>query len=404
MLTSQSKLNHFFASFLVSMILKGIRIDLQFFDELNLRKKRLVKFLRDNQFDAAVFLKEEIEAVNGDFIYFGGAETSGEYAAIVIDSQENSYAIVHEYAFERVAKSGLYSHVYEIRQSVDQIILVLKRLTEEKISGKKRLAFDFGTISANTLDLIQSKGIGVKNSGLTEFVYFQRSLKSRFELDEMEKAVSIAKNCFERTIGSLKEGQRPVDISKLLAKNLIEEGTLPSFEIDVRLRRNLKEKEVEKLRRGDLVLFDFGARLPSMYPSDVGRTIPFGRASRATKNFMSDVVEIKREGIKRIESGISGNNVRAEIDHLIEEYGYVSTHRPGHQIGINVHDPYGPHLSYGTENAGRLNEGNVVTWEPGIGFKETLGPKNRFGMAHMEDMVLVGGNSRVLGDFDLEYW
>jgi Xaa-Pro aminopeptidase len=377
---------------------------LEFFDDLTLRKKRLAKFLRRNQLEAAVFLKEEIEAVNGDFVYFGGGVTSGEYAAIVVDPEENSYAIVHEYSFERAAESGLYDQVYEIRQSIDQLVLALRRLMKEKLPGKKGFAFDFATISANTLDLIQGKIPGVKNSGLTEFVFSQRSLKSRFELDEMERAVGIAKSCFERTIESLKEGQRLADISKLLSKNLIEENTLPSFEIDVRLRRDMKEKEVEKLRKGDLVLFDFGARLPSMYLSDVGRTIPFQRASSATRDFMSDVVSIKKEGIKRIRSGTNGNNTRADIDRLIEEHGYVSTHRPGHQIGINVHEPYGPHLAFGSENAGRLKEGNVVTWEPGIGFKETQGPKNRFGMAHMEDMVLVGKDSRALGDFDLEYW
>ena len=377
---------------------------MKFEDELVLRKKRLAEFLRDSQFDAAVFLKEEIEMVNGDFIYYGGAQTSSEYAAIIIDSAENSYAVAHEYSFERVAKSGLYDRAYEIRQSIEQMILAVKRVMQEKISGKKRLAFDFGAVTSNTMDLIRGSGIETENNGLTEFVYSQRSLKSRFELDEMERAIGVAKRSFEKTIDSLKEGLKIVDISKALSKNLIDEETLPSFDIDVRLRRDLKEEEVNGLQKGDLVLFDFGARLPSMYLSDVGRTIPFGRASKATKDFMRDVVEIKKEGVKRIKSGTSGNTTRKLIDHLIEEHGYVSTHRPGHQIGINVHDPYGPHLAYGTENAGKLRTGNVVTWEPGVGFKETLGPKNRFGMAHMEDMVLVGLNSQMLGDFDLEYW
>ena len=376
---------------------------MKFEDELILRKKRLAEFLRDSQFDAAIFLKEEIEMVNGDFIYYGGAQTSDEYAAIIIDSSENSYAVAHEYSFERV-RSGLYDHVYEVRQSIEQMILAIKRVMLEKLSGKRRLAFDFSAVTASTLDLIRRSRIDARNNGLTEFVYSQRSLKSRFELDEMEKAIGIAKRSFERTVDSLKEGLRIVDISKVLGKNLIDEEAQPSFEIDVKLRRDLKEEEVNRLQKGDLVLFDFGARLPSMYLSDVGRTIPFGGASKATKDFMRDVVEIKKEGVKRIKSGASGNTTRRLIDRLIEEYGYVSTHRPGHQIGINVHDPYGPHLAYGTENAGKLRTGNVVTWEPGVGFKETLGPKNRFGMAHMEDMVLVGLNSQMLGDFDLEYW
>ena len=66
-------------------------------------------------------------------------------------------------------------------------------------------------------------------------------------------------------------------------------------------------------------------------------------------------------------------------------------------------NPMGPHLNYGRENSGILKEGNVVTWEPGIGMKKTKAHKNRFGMAHMEDMVLVSSNSRALGDMELEF-
>jgi Xaa-Pro aminopeptidase len=378
---------------------------LSFRKEIANRKKRLAKWLRANGFDAAIFLKEEIEFINGNFIYFGGAETSSEYSAIVIDSSENSYAIAHEYSYERVASSAIYDEVFEIRQSIDELISTLKRIIQERLSRQKQIAFDFGTTKASTLRLVEQTGVKVADDSLTSFVYSERATKSEFELEEMNAAIGIAKNALEKTLDSLKEGQSISEITKLMNQNLIGEGALiPSFETDVRLRRDLAEEEVPKLRRGDLVLFDFGARLPSMYPSDVGRTIPFGNPSKATKDFLSNVISIKKEGIKLIKAGRTGNEVRADIDHLIEEHGNVSTHRPGHQIGINVHEPYEPHLAYGKENNLKLKSGNVLTWEPGIGFKETRGSKNRFGMAHVEDMVRVSDDSRFLGNFDLQFW
>ena len=122
-------------------------------------------------------------------------------------------------------------------------------------------------------------------------------------------------------------------------------------------------------------------------------------------DFLSNVVSIKKAGLKKINAGTSGNSVREEIDSVIREHGYLSTHRPGHQIGLNVHEPYGPHLAYGKENAGKLRKGNLVTWEPGIGFPSEEQPEKRFGMAHMEDMVVVGDHdSRMLGSLPLEYW
>jgi Xaa-Pro aminopeptidase len=143
-----------------------------------------------------------------------------------------------------------------------------------------------------------------------------------------------------------------------------------------------------------------------MYPSDIGRTVPFGARSETVLDFLSNAVSIKKAGLRKINAGMSGNSVREEIDSVIQEHGYVSTHRPGHQIGLNVHEPYGPHLAYGKENASKLRKGNLVTWEPGIGFpSEEQQPKNRFGMAHMEDMVQVADrDSRMLGNFPLEYW
>jgi Xaa-Pro dipeptidase len=373
--------------------------------EISKRKKRLAKWLHDNDFRVAVFLKEELETTSGNFIYYGGAQTSGEYCSVMVDSVGNSYAIVHEYSYERVVALGMYDAVYEIRQSMHELISCLKRFAHDKLSTSERIAFDLDSTKVKTLNQIENSGIKVWDNKLTNFVYSERAFKSPYEIEEMQNAVRLAKLAFERTLGVLKEGQSTAKISKLLSQNLIEEGALaPSFEPDVRFRRGLSEMDVQNLRRGDLILFDFGARLPSMYLSDVGRTIPFGTPSKDLKDLLGDAIDIKRRGLREIRSGKSGNEIRAAIDKLIEEFGYVSTHRPGHQIGLNVHEPYEPHLAYGSENALKLASGYVVTWEPGLGLRETVGRKNRFGMVHIEDMVLVGGSSKLMGNFDLQYW
>jgi Xaa-Pro aminopeptidase len=370
--------------------------------EIASRKKKLAKWLKEDDFSAAVFLKEEIEFVNGNFLYYGGSETSDEYCAIIVDSQENSYAIAHEYSFERAKKSGLYNQVFEIRQSMEQLALLLKKLVTEKLSGAK-VAFDMGALTADTAALIRYAGVTVNdNSQLRNFVYDQRSIKSAYEIDEIEKAIDAASKALRKTVDSFKQGMTPEEISKTLVKHMVDNGGMPSFETDIRIRRGMNETEIDKLERGDLVMFDFGARLHSQYLSDVGRTIMFG-SSQATRDFMSQVYSIKREGLKKIRSGISGNDVRREIDALIREHGFYSTHRPGHQIGLNVHEPYGPHLAYGEENSAALKTGNVVTWEPGIGLKDDKLPKNRYGMEHMEDMVLVGETSKMLGNLELEF-
>ena len=371
---------------------------MDFEKEQTARFKRLQKWLEQNELKVAVFLKEELESFNGNYYYYGGGKASGEYGAIIFDSSGGRTAIAHEYSFERVKSSGYYDEVLETRQSIDELALVIRHYLERKYP-KVKMAID-QSASSNALRMIG----GVKNNSLRDFVFRERSVKSRYEIGEMEIAIDVARRALERTMDRLNPGLTVEDLTVMLNRSMIEEGgSGNSFETDIRIRRGFDESEIEKIQSGDLVLFDFGTRIGSMYLSDIGRTIPYKPGEKAIE-FMKQVCTIKREGLKKIKSGKSGNEVRADIDSLIKEHGFVSTHRPGHQIGLNVHEPYGPALAYGKENSGELREGNVVTWEPGIGIPSNRMHERRFGMAHMEDMILVGGNSKALGNLELEYF
>jgi Xaa-Pro aminopeptidase len=375
---------------------------ISFIEERKSRANRLSKWLEKNEFGAAVFLQEEIELVNGNFLYYSGGHISSEYAALIIDSSGNQSALAHEYSFERVKDSGDFSEVYEIRQSIDHLAITLQRVIEENYL-RQSVAVDYG-VSANALDRIRESGVNAQPNSLREFVFNERSTKSPYEIQEMKRAIDVARRALEFTLDRLKGRMSVKEVTTVLNASIIENGaSKSSFETDIRFRRGFDEKEASKLLPGDLVLFDFGARIDSTYLSDIGRTIPF-RADKKTVDFMKDVCAIKREGLKKIGKGKSGNKVRSEIDEILQEHGYASTHRPGHQIGLNVHEPFGPHLAYGEENSGSLQDGNVVTWEPGIGIPKNGLPKNRFGMAHMEDMVLVGDNPKMLGNLPLEFW
>jgi Xaa-Pro aminopeptidase len=368
--------------------------------ELDSRIRRLGKWLNENSVQFAVILKEEIEVHNGNYLYYGGPFASGEYGAIIVAASGEISAIAHEYAFERVKNSGIFSKVYEIRQSIEELVATLRSLVKDS-----SVAVDSST-TQNAMDLIRTSGIQTVDRNLRDFVYAQRAVKSEFEVREMERAIGISKRALQTTIQDFAPGMTTEEISRNLDKNILDEGGIgTSFETTVMIRRNLEEREIRKLSRGDLVLFDFGAKLSSMYLADVGRTIPFASKDSKTRDFMNDVYSIKRAGLKKIVSGHSGNQVRSEIDQVLRELGYDSTHRPGHQIGLNVHESFGPALAYGEENSAPLQTGNVVTWEPGIGLVKNRDKlyKNRYGMIHMEDMVLVGSPSKMLGNFKLEF-
>jgi Xaa-Pro aminopeptidase len=368
--------------------------------ELDARFRRLTGWLETNDLQYAVILKEEIEVQNGNYLYYGGPFASGEYGAIVVNRSGEISAIAHEYAFERVKNSGIFAKTFEIRQSIEELVSALR-----KMLGDKSVAIDDST-TQNAIDLIKGSGIQVSGKNLREYIYSQRAVKSDFEIREMEEAIDISKRALHSTIQSFAVGMTTQEIALILDKNMLEKGAVgPSFDTTVMFRRNLDEREPKKLAKGDLVLFDFGVKISSIYLADVGRTIPFKAGDTKTRDFLEDVYSIKRAGLKKITSGSTGNEVRSEIDEILREHGYESTHRPGHQIGLNVHEPFGPALAYGEENSAPLQPGNVVTWEPGMGLAKNRDKlyKNRYGMIHMEDMVLVGAPSRALGNFKLEF-
>jgi Xaa-Pro aminopeptidase len=369
--------------------------------ELAARFKRLSEWLNENGVQCAVILKEEIEVQQGNYLYYGGPFASGEYGAIIVESSGETSAIAHEYAYDRVKNSGVFSTVLEIRQSIEELVGALRGLVKDSAVVVDTSA------TRHALDLARASGMKLATQDLREFIFSERAVKSEFEIREMEKAIRVSKRALRRTVEGFRAGLTTEEISRMLDRYILDEsGMGTSFETTAMIRRNLNEPEVGKLSKGDLVLFDFGARLSSMYLADVGRTIPFATAGDArTRDFMNDVYSIKRAGLKKIVSGRTGNQVCSDIDEIIHEHGYDSTHRPGHQIGLNVHEPFGPALAYGEENSTPLRTGNVVTWEPGLGLTKNRDKlhKNRYGMIHMEDMVLVGSSSRMLGNFKLEF-
>jgi Xaa-Pro aminopeptidase len=375
-------------------------LKMSFSSERRRRIERLRDWLSGRELDAAVFLKEDIELNNYNYVYYGGNLASEEYSALIVDASGNTSAVVQEHAFERVKSSHEFLKVVGTRQSTDQLISNLNALTKSYRHGAVHV--DSASLTTHALKKIERIGI-IRDDALTEFAYAERSRKSAYEIGQIEKAVRIGAKALRRTIDSLKVGSKVEGIAVALKKEMLDGGAVSeSFSTDVKIRRGVTEKEAHRLERGSLLLFDFGARLESQYVSDMGTTIPYG-ANHQLRDFMNEVYEIKKTGLRKIRAGRTGNEVRKEIDELIQEYDYASVHRPGHQIGLNVHEPYEPNLAYGEENNKPLHQGNVVTWEPGIGLRKPKLATVRFGLAHMEDMVLVRGDSKMIGNVPLEF-
>jgi Xaa-Pro aminopeptidase len=137
-----------------------------------------------------------------------------------------------------------------------------------------------------------------------------------------------------------------------------------------------------------LVTLDFGARLHG-YCSDCTRTWSTGAPADELLEAYDVCLRAQRAALAAVKPGMTGKAADAVARDLIAEAGLGDFfgHSLGHGVGLDVHED--PRLSSGYDKA--LEEGNVVTVEPGIYLPARGGVR-------IEDLVvLTPGGAEVLG-------
>lgn len=138
-----------------------------------------------------------------------------------------------------------------------------------------------------------------------------------------------------------------------------------------------------EIRRGDLVVVDVGATY-QYYRSDLTRTFVVGKPSEKQARIYEVVKQAQEEAFQGVRSKVKAKDVDEIARKVIRDAGYGEyfVHGLGHGVGLEVHEP--PTLNQESKDV--LNNGNVVTIEPGV---YTIG----FGGVRIEDTVLVHENS-----------
>ncbi len=144
-----------------------------------------------------------------------------------------------------------------------------------------------------------------------------------------------------------------------------------------------------RFRDGDAVIVDFVARR-SGYLGDMTRTYALGRASEDFAKAYQAVRAAQHAAICAARPGVSCESVDAAARAVIESarLGDYFTHRLGHGIGLDVHEP--PYLVRG--NARRLEVGMCMTIEPGVYVP------GRFGIRIEDVITITPGGSEILSD------
>ena len=205
---------------------------------------------------------------------------------------------------------------------------------------------------------------------LRDLIRTLRQVKTRDEVDAIERAVAVAESAFSRLLSTMDWSAGPTEreIATALEMELRRGGSdpLPFDPIVATGERSALPHAMPTDRRvepGDLLLIDFGARVDG-YCSDLTRTFVRGTPEPWQVTLHEQVLEAQTKAREVIGNGIPCRDVDLAVRETFARHdmdGFFG-HSTGHGIGLDVHE--GPSLSLRSEDV--LEAGNVVTVEPGL--------------------------------------
>ncbi len=278
-----------------------------------------------------------------------------------------------------------------------------KELSEhlEKFAEGKTLGINEGFVPYLMYKGIKKRAKPKKIVDISEAFSKARLIKDEEEISRIRKAAGITKLALVLIQKEFVEGMTEMQLASKfdsLSSSLGSEE--PSFKTIVCFGKNAALPhhfpDDTKLRRGDFVLIDAGAKVKN-YCSDLTRTFIFGEEVLKENNYyiekkrMYDTVkQAQLKAIRAIKPGLKGKDIHNIAQEYIDsafsgEYKGKFIHSLGHSVGIEVHDGQG----FSPNSDLVLKPGMIISVEPGIYVTD-------FGGVRIEDDILVDENGALV--------
>jgi Xaa-Pro aminopeptidase len=230
-----------------------------------------------------------------------------------------------------------------------------------------------------------------------------RSIKSKWELTQLQEAIDITAKAFNRVLGFLKPGVMEYEVEAEITHEFIRNRAtghaytpIIGSGYNACVLHYIENKEM--CQDGDLILMDFGAEYGN-YSADLTRTVPVnGKFSKRQKDIYSAVLRVHKAAVKMLVPGTLLEEYHVEVGKLMESellglklisktdiknqdpawpaYKKYFMHGTSHFLGLDTHDVGNRYQPF--------KEGMVFTCEPGIYI-----PEEKIGI-RIENDILVG--------------
>jgi len=196
-----------------------------------------------------------------------------------------------------------------------------------------------------------------------------RAHKQPDEIEAMRKANQIAEAALDQLLKELQPGMTERQIATRLEALMVEKGADGlAFGTLVQTGPNSDNPHGHttdrKLQMNEFLLIDYGCKVNG-YPSDITRTFCLGTPSAEMQKMYDVVKAANAAGKAAAGPGVPMEVVDMAARKVITDAGYGEyfTHRTGHGLGLDTHEPI-PQMATGVKDL--LEPGMVFTVEPGV--------------------------------------
>src|SRR6266849_88885 len=328
-----------------------------------------------------------------NFQYFTGYNPgrSERLILLMIPASGTPAIVCPSFEVERIKRNTVISDARGWEEQEDPWLLVTKAAQEMKPRGRAGEVAIEPTTSYQSYVRLTTKlrgWIPRDGSAVTERL---RIIKSPEEIALIRQAIAATEASIAATFSQLAVGMSERDVSALLSREMASRGSPGGGLVQFGQSSALPHggPSAGQLTRETVVLIDAGSRVEG-YTSDITRTIWFGDAPSDEFKKVYNLVHDAQTAA--MASGKPFSTQCQQMDRLARKtiadggYGQYFTHRLGHGIGLDGHEP--PYLVEGNET--RMENGMTFTIEPGI---YQLG---KFGVRIEDDCLMTDNGVEVL--------
>jgi Xaa-Pro aminopeptidase len=304
-----------------------------------------------------------------NFQYFTSYNPGRSERLILLMIPANAAPVIvcPSFEVERIKRNTTVTDARGWEESEDPWTLVAKAGQQLKPRGRDGIVAIEPTTSYQSYVRLVTKLRGwLPHDGapLTEHL---RIIKSPEEIALIRAAIAATEASIAATFSQLAVDMTERDVAALLSREMASRGSPGGGLVQFGPSSALPHggPSAGKLTRETVVLIDAGSRVEG-YTSDITRTIWFGDApSDEFKKVFNTVHDAQTAAIENAKPGATQcQQVDRAARKVITDagYGQYFTHRLGHGMGMDGHEP--PYMVEG--NATLLEPGIVFTDEPGI--------------------------------------